>query len=212
MSDGSAQWKLLAPQTYWAVQLDTGAVENAFLQVDMSGPFTAGYGLTNTLNGQIPEHTKIKDGIIGQTTQAAIYAVEGADLEVDGMEIGACVTVGCSAIYLSPSWSDSARISNSIIWGMPYGILVGGGTNLAVTGNQIYGTTSAIDIGAGISDFVINGNSLGSSPKYGTNVTGINVNAGASNHYSIVNNLLSGAGTGLVDGGTGPNKSIANNN
>jgi hypothetical protein len=65
---------------------------------------------------------------------------------------------------------------------------------------------------AGASDFIVSGCTLGGSLGFGTQAYGVRVAAGASDRYVIADNLTTGNGTGgVLDGGAGVNKRVANN-
>jgi hypothetical protein len=71
---------------------------------------------------------------------------------------------------------------------------------------------AAIQIRAGVSDFIVSGNVCydDRTPKY--QGFGIQVASGASNNYVICGNLFDGSlATGILDEGTGTNKLIRNN-
>ena len=98
----------------------------------------------------------------------------------------------------------------------------GGGTriNLSFTGCDVSGnsitpssTYSGFDIGAGISGFSITNSRSGQMANFAnTQARGIIVNSGTSNNYIISGNDLRGNLTNsLLEGGTGTNKTIANN-
>jgi hypothetical protein len=84
----------------------------------------------------------------------------------------------------------------------------------AVRGNsqQASNTHAGIAIQAGTTDFSIIGCMLSGTIGFGTQAWGVAVASGASDRYVIVNNLVSGNGTGGVsDGGTGTNKTVSGN-
>lgn len=87
-------------------------------------------------------------------------------------------------------------------------------SNFAARGNSQM-TANAFDglrFAAGVTDFVVSGCTLGSSLGFGTQGYGIQISAGASDRYSIKNNLIAGNGTGgVLDGGTGVNKAVGEN-
>jgi hypothetical protein len=84
-----------------------------------------------------------------------------------------------------------------------YGVIIQGGSNIRIRGNTISGASaSAIAILGGISQFIITDNSISSTAT-------ITINAGASDHYVIANNLLNGVP--ILDLGTGTHKAIYGN-
>jgi hypothetical protein len=84
--------------------------------------------------------------------------------------------------------------------------------NIAAGGNGQNGSSYAIEIGAGLTNFDISGvvsapSDLQQSQNYG----GIRVAAGSSDYYSITNNRLQVGSNDLTDGGTGTHKLVAYN-
>ena len=120
---------------------------------------------------------------------------------VDGVRFngGQCI----NAFQHGMTWSATAK--RVIVKGMS--IRENGGS----TANTYYG----LNIAAGCSDFIIQGNVLGGAAVWQSGwvqAVGVGVATGASDRYIIADNLVSGNGTsGVVDNGTGVNKRIANN-
>jgi hypothetical protein len=88
------------------------------------------------------------------------------------------------------------------------------GNNINVTGLDGSGAQDGITIQPGVTDFVINNNRIGDDQTTPTMRWPITVQAGASNRYSIVGNLVgpcSQANTRIADGGTGALKVIRDN-
>ena len=70
----------------------------------------------------------------------------------------------------------------------------------------------AITMAAGLSGFTIANVVSAPQGEWGANGCGINIPAGASNHYLVVGSRLQGSGAAnLSDGGTGANKLVGNN-
>ncbi len=130
------------------------------------------------------------------------------------------IVVNVGAAIDGFTWADGHVRSNG-----EHGILLSAGTNLAVSGSNVFHnnyTNSAgvngITVGAGVSGFRIIGNTCGAGgfdrqsgvtcyQKYG-----IVVSAGASDHYVIMGNVCSGNTVGgTADNGTGTNKSVSGN-
>lgn len=86
--------------------------------------------------------------------------------------------------------------------------------NLQITSGQIAGNgNSGIQIGAGVTDFLITGTKIGAAGSWPQNGgAGVVVTAGASDRYVISHNNLYANGAGsLIDGGAGVNKVVGNN-
>jgi len=100
------------------------------------------------------------------------------------------------------------------------GVLINGGTQIRIHSCAIAqnsqrgaGLSHGINVAAGITDFVITDNAIGTGPAgSGVQGYGVLVNAGASDRYIITNNLVSGNTiAGVNDGGAGVNKNVSNN-
>jgi hypothetical protein len=89
-------------------------------------------------------------------------------------------------------------------------------SNLSVTSSTFGGNYDGINIGAGMSNFILNGNKCGNYAGIpgvaGNSNYGIVISPGASGNFIVVENLIGGNGVGgFYNGGTGPNQAVANN-
>jgi hypothetical protein len=91
--------------------------------------------------------------------------------------------------------------------------VLGNVSGLIVNGSTFAQNGYGILIGAGVSDFTLEGNQCGAYGGWaGNSVNGILVSSGASNRYIVTNNRLTGnGGTPLVDSGSGTSKVVSNN-
>lgn len=213
ITDGTVGWLLVAPTTYYALQLDTGAFETTGDQIDMSGSFTYGLAMTNTLGGTAPQIIKMYASTIGQTLSGNILASAGNDLNTWGIEAGYCVLAGCAGINFTSGFVGPASILGLIQYGgSDYGVVISGGRDILVTGARIYATTvNAAKVSAGVTQFNLSNNNfpLSNSPVGfgGNNTAGITIDAGASDYYEITGSICHGTPC-VVDGGTGVNKKV----
>src|SRR5579863_1736423 len=210
--DGSVTWKLMAPATFYGLQLDTGASgPTEIIASDMTGAFTAGFTMTNTGAGTAPNQATIAQSSLGEGLTANVLAHDGSGLQVVGSNISNCVLSTCAGISTTGSWSNSLIATGNLIIGNKTGISLGAGTKSVLTGNHVAGSgVAGVGIAAGITDFTIAGNDLSASAAWGTNLVGVSVASGASDYYTIANNNLNGATTPISDGGTGQHKTILN--
>ena len=213
ITDNTVTWKLVAPTTFYGVQVDTACSWYEETMCDHTGPYTYGLAITNTLAGTIPSNISVSQGCFGECLVGGIYAVAGAGLRVNSSELATFLRAGSVGIYLATGWSGDVSISDNLIFTATYGILLAGGTNTAIGSNNIFGCAGAgIYVSAAVTDFNINGNNAGTSATWGANLVGIQVQTGASDYYNIANNIVHGAGTGVVDGGSGIHKTVSGNN
>lgn len=205
-TDNTTSWQVATPVLGSNIQIDGSAVpgEIQISQLD-AGSAENGISITNSAM----RHVKISQAVISGTVKNAINAQNGDDLTVISSEIfGGFVTTGTGVNFAS-TWTGEGRIANSLIWSGQYEVFIGGGTNTIITGNGLYGaTTAAVGVAANVTNFSINGNGFGPSVNYGTNAAGVIVAAGTSDAYTITGNYGSGAGVSITDGGSGLNKTV----
>jgi hypothetical protein len=210
ITDGSCSAFLVGPTTYYAIQADSGTNEMQILHTDMTGAFTAGLAMTNTLATIAPTSVSVSESTIGQTTVSAIFASSGSELSVNNVHISRCIAVGCVGVNLTNSWSGPANITGLRVFNnVSYGIFIGAGTEANVVNSYVYtADLSSITVGANINRFNILGSSLCTS-SLGTSTNAITVTAGTSNFYNIIGNDTNGcSSTGIVDNGSGTSKLI----
>lgn len=217
-SDGGVtDWQLLAPTTYSGVQADTGAVDVFLSDTDITGPWAgaAGGGLvmTNTGAGTAPQTVYAGPNVtIGQGLAQNIYLTSGSDFKLHDSQIYSCTQSNCIGINLHTGWTAEFSVNNSTIRSNPFGINIGAGIRAFVE-NSILGNASqsCINVPAGVTDFIINGNNLGTS-VWGACTFPVVVGSGASDFYNISNNNVHSATNPISDGGTGTHKTIVGNN
>lgn len=217
--DGTAQWKFLGTPSWIAID---------------SFAYSISIETASLLNGF--QGLVMRDGIASGSsypTWAEVF-----NIECDHNWIAGCALNGGRGFYSSMAWVGSNLIGNGIIfnagWGgssqiigarvlgnAQHGILCNStasdtiieGCEVALNGQQTANTYHGIAVVAGMLDFTIANNSSGLSPEgSGQQNTGILINAGASDHYNVVNNRVRGNVTaGFTDGGAGANKTVTGN-
>lgn len=212
-TDNTVTWQLLSPAAYYGVQIDTAASEVTASQIDISGFYTYGLGMTNTLSGTAPNQININQSIMGGAFFNEINAHDGHSLYLSNSEVGGCLSNNCQGIYFNTNWAGDVGIQNNLIVGSPTSIEIGAGTNTLIEGNRIFGgSNAAINTDPGITMFTISGNSLGTQSPWGANANAVRVNTGAADYYNITNNIIHGATTGITDNGSGTHKTLSGNN
>lgn len=211
ITDGTVTWQLLAPVSYYALQIDTGTDSLLSYLGDFSGPFTAAVGITNTLSGSAPSGVVLDGGDFGQNFVAGVWAQVGNNVVINNSQAANCFNVGCSGILFDTGFLGDATVSNTTIFQNAIGINILGGTNYAVLGSKVYASsTSGINVAANLSGFKIIGNDLGVSPVWGANLVGLTIQAGTGNHYTVSGNNFTGATTAINNGATGVNRETLN--
>ena len=89
------------------------------------------------------------------------------------------------------------------------------GAHTTLSNNIIGANANGVLVRSGVSDFIIQGNHVGNIFKGSGSISqkhGVEIEAGSSDRYVVSSNTLTGnQGAGLLDGGTGSNKAVANN-
>lgn len=208
ITDGTAVWRLVGKTTYAAMQIDSNSSSVTLLRLDMTGSFTYGLYISNTLGGTAPQSTTLTDSFIGEAYVAGINFAAGADLKVKGNQIKSCLGSNCQGITLGSSAGDTSIVDN-MIFSNPYGIVINTGTNHSIVANNIANASgAAIFVQANASQFTVVGNTVGGSSTWGTNTIGVQIAAGTSNNYIVAENICLGATTCISDGGTGTAKTV----
>ena len=212
-TDGGVTWQLLAPTTYYGLQMDTATPVMLVFNSDFTGPFQAGIAMLNSASGVNPSQLFVDQTTFGQNFLAGIYANAGNGLVVSSSQFTNCIFTNCMGVDLTATWNGDTTISNNLIYGNVIGIGIGGGTNTAITSNQVYGASNvAINVSGNVNDFNIVGNIAGASAAWGANFRCISVQPGTSNNYNISGNNCAGAtGSTVLDGGTGASKFVGAN-
>jgi hypothetical protein len=210
IADGTVTWLLAAPVGLRALAIDTGAQEVLVDQTDMSGGvFDACMEMANNLAGTAPLLIHVTDSVFGGSLNASFRGSAGNNLTITGCEVTNSLLQSSIGIMLDVGWSGKARIVDNWITGSiargTFGVVVNAGTRNVVALNEIESNLDGVLVAAGVTDFVISENSIGTS-----NTNPIVVAAGGSDYYNIVNNLLHGGA--VSDGGTGAHKTKIGNN
>jgi hypothetical protein len=144
----------------------------------------------------------------------------------NGLLLGNIIAQGNSPVSggIELGGRSTTIIGNSISNQNFFGINIDSGSGLIFSGNtiancgQAYPGTEVPSLAAGLAmspgirDFKVTGNRFIDDQDSPTQTVGVLVNAGASDHYSIVDNTFLGMRmTPVIDGGTGLNKLIRDN-
>lgn len=203
IADGSVTWRLACPVGY-AGMIISNAGQHALTMCDFTGCFTNGLLVSGAVTAlQISQCTFGEHLSSGIATNAA-----GSSMTIsDNSIFGGIFTAAGAGINIGATWSQSCIIRGNKIDGANFsskwGVIIGGGVLTIIANNSFNGGAQAIEISPGVTDFVIEGNVISATAS-------IKVDAGASNYYNIVNNIVHGVA--VSDGGVGANKTISGNN
>ena len=207
-ADNTVTWRSRAPLAYYGVQCNNVSSLVAEL-CDFSGAHTAAIALTSTLSGQVPVNVQILNCTSTDFLNNALYLDAGAELVLIGNLIGDGHLAGSKALQFTSNWLGDVTIAGNTISGCDTGISIEGGKRCNITGNRIFGmSTAAIHVAPGVTDFTVVGNDVGGAYTGAPNAIGVLVDAGSSNNYTISLNNTDGATIGISDGGTGTSKFV----
>lgn len=150
------------------------------------------------------------------------------DLECDHSQFGIQIQGGTGIQFVN-SWFGSTYVGSGLTFTSGFsgfasvsashirdnasaGVLINGSGGVQLVGNVISGNASGnVLVGGGVSNFQINSNILG-VPGDPTSSFCVAVNTGASNYYTIANNMCGANNSaGVVDNGSGSKKSVTGN-
>lgn len=181
-----------------------------------------GWGLALGNTSQIT-NTKLIDVTVDTMNFYGIYAGYVREVAAVGCEISTCGQSGYPGLELSANSKGFRFVGGVIQNGADYGAVIRDGaihTTIAdsiVTDNNTADTASrdGISVAAGADYFKIDNNTVGNNVLLATGHQkyGIQVATGASDHYTITNNTLTGNETSdsVADNGTGSNKTVSGN-
>jgi hypothetical protein len=224
--DGTCNWYLEAPTTFYAFQADTNAANSQTATVqfvehsDLSGPYTAGVTTLNTgSQATAPQTIDLIVDTIGGVLQADVELQAGNDVLVLGGQYGGPAFTGGAEVYTLGSFLGDLKVIGTSCNGGSYCILHTSGSGVTISGNTFGGfQVAGIDIGPGSTSFTLEGNTLGSQEWVdagGTTGILISSSGAAQSHYTIAGNICpptaGGAGgpaTCFTDNPSGSNKFI----
>lgn len=198
-TDGSVTWKYWAPETYVAV--NSGGT---FEQCDFSGPYSA--GVAGNITGSVFSQC------VFSCINHGIWASDvGNDINITSCRFNpGGWAPGSTAILLDTPFLGDTVITGNTILNVATGIAINGGTNTRVRDNGVFAATVGVSVAADICDFRIPDNFFNST-TWGMPTTGVLINGGSGDRYTVTGNGFHGLSTGLSDGGSGSNKTVSPN-
>lgn len=197
--DNTITWRIIIPTGQDAVRI----FANVFIadNTDVSGASIFG---VNSLSGS--GYTELKGLTFSEQITGAINCDTGFAMYINQcpMQVG---RVGGFGIRCGSGFTEDVNISDCTIKGTAgFGIGIDiGCPSVRVRGNYIGPANNGVIIRPNVNNFIIAENSIVNCTR------SIDVQAGTSNFYNIVNNLVNSSGA-IVDNGTGLNKTLTGNN
>jgi hypothetical protein len=210
--DGTAVWRLVAPTNMSLAVIEAASSVMNILDSDFSGASQNGL-ISNGASVQVLHST------FGQQFGSSVQISGGAGFNISNSQLASGVGTTSEAIQIisGGTFNGAFQAVDNLIWNYgAAGIDVAKSTQHLIQGNQICGMSKTggvgVHIAAGITDFTINGNQVGTCPAWGANYNGIVIDTGASDYYVITNNLVHGAtNQGVADSGSGTHKTVSGN-
>lgn len=208
INDGTVKWQLLAKNNYRGLVIDSNSF--AFTnQVDLTGPFTWCVMTDDSLATTAPQTIQLQDTVMGQFISGGVYVYRGGSVKVRGGLVSNSIATGSLGVYIIPGCTGDVDVSGVDFHNVNQGIYLGH-DRATIRGNHFSGSANCVYVVGGVKDFVIADNNMATS-LWGSNTTGINIQSGASDYYSVVNNIVHGCGTGVSDLGSGTHKVVSGN-
>lgn len=204
--DNTVTWQIIGPTTYYAFQMDTGAMENYGTQIDASGPFTAGIAMTNTGAGTAPGYFRCEQCLASAGIQGGMQFTGGAHhIYVTDSFTGSCVQSGCAGYNFGAGWGGEAAVQSGFSSGMPYGVVVTGGSNISISNVDVSSSTSDGILVTDTKSVNLIGNHADSSAG------GYSV-GGTADYFNVTDNACNGASTCVSNTASGTHYTISGNN
>ncbi|MEC9266708.1 MAG: glycosyl hydrolase family 28-related protein [Pseudomonadota bacterium] len=212
ITDGTVTWRTANNANSYAFLVESDSFYQSLQDCDMTGAFRAGFAVKNSHAGTAPQKIIMERVEIGE---AVVYGGEltaGAGFHATNCTVSKLVQSPSNGLYFN-GFTGDVIVQNCLLYPGYTGIQISSGRNTIIGGNVIAACTNkAVSVAAGVSHFIVAGNNLGSSATWGANGTAVAVANGASDYYNIVNNVVNGNSVGgIVDGGTGTNKTVSGN-
>lgn len=187
---------------------------NNLLSDPASGKVSASIFCTNTYFDS-SAGSCIKISGVGATVRARFdtcsFTTAGTNFTTAGTNLSA-VEISSTFNYLAGGqgldFVNCNVLNTFFTTGTTNGYLISGAADFSIGNNRVAGWTNGVQItpksSSGVTQPQINNNTIGASAGYGTNTTGIRLNAGTATYGSIVieSNVLEGNITPIVDGST----------
>jgi hypothetical protein len=215
ITDGTAVWQLALTANTVGVLLDGtntfAATQCEFTNCDFTIAAQHGLFMQNVSGSVVPRILNLTECSFAGCLQAGVFLGAGDYAMISDCQFSGTSLSGTSALDISSGWSGPTIVEGCSFFGNSAvsiesnnAIQLRGGANTVISGNYFGQQASyAIDVVAGVSSFVISGNTFSNSAG------AVEVESGSSNFYNIVNNIVNGAA--VTDHGSGTQKEIANN-
>lgn len=193
VTDGTCQWYLAAPLTYYCRQYDTGANVPFSWGEDFTCPGTYDIAITNTgLAAFGPQGVHIDASTTGYGFAGGLLASDGFLLSLSHMDMNNCWLSTCREVFITSNWQGQADIHDNFIEGGNNGVVMQVGPANIVSGNIISGmATSAINVSSPSGGATVTDNVLGTS-LFSLNGRGVSFSPTPGDYNIVQNNNCQG--------------------
>ena len=207
--DGTAQWQVIAP-TQQAMFRADGGIEIQVIGMDISGFAEYNFWASNNGGSGAPQYVTLVDSTLSGGVKGIFFAEAGAQFALHGNHLRGCFETACFGLGLGNNWLGGMLAQGNFFQFTSTGVVISGsalGYNV-IDGNYASNNVS-IDYYAapGAAHFAFTNNNCG-----GGSAVGVEVDTGASNDYTLSNNICTAATAPIIDNGTGIGKTLVDNN
>lgn len=206
ITDNTARWQLAAAQNSACFRADHGAGEYYIRGMDMTGAAEFGFAVSSLGGANTSAYIKMFQGLPSQNILAAVSIDAGLAVYMQECNVGKQADSIRGTVNLTSNFTGQAWIEDCQITGYNDGITLNGGSSgVIISGNQISATTNCVHVAGATVGFVVRNN------IHTTAGTGVRVESAASDHY-VIDNVILGGGTDVLDAGTGTHKRVVTTN
>jgi Pectate lyase superfamily protein len=216
LSDNTVSWKFVATGLIW-LQHDNYAYSMRGKHLYFIDGYTS-VKITDTANtgSSYPSYHRLSVIESDHAFSDSILIAAGNDVSVELSYIGS--SLHGNGINIITGFKGGFTVNTTRIAASWYnGVSLGAGVGFLVVNNQINsnsqsgsGNNHGVSVAAGVSNFVVSNNKIGTDPGIGSNnqAWGVLINTGASDYYNIVNNICAAQNVSgcVIDAGSGTHK------
>jgi hypothetical protein len=137
IEDGGCQWVFVNMVGSAALILDSNTGGPSVDTCDLTGCYTWGTILQNTLGGNGPQLATFRNNEFGQAIYGGVKILDGAGTRLFGNVMDAACRTFSAGVDIEGG--SDAMIYDNTIYGFGYGITANGGSNTALRSNRIMG-------------------------------------------------------------------------
>lgn len=210
ITDGSAEFYLAGHTNYSGVTVDTNVYYVALQHCDFTAPFQYCIRTRNSLAGDPPNDISIERCTLHGPVSIGVYIEAGTQILLTKNDIWSAVDNTATTYGVLNTGGYDVRMDGNGIYTMDVGAQMST-SHWQIHGGTIANCASGITVANSQSGWTISGVDLGASVQGGANTSPANIGTGCD-YYTIVNNIIVGAGAAITNGSSGAsNKTVTGN-